>query len=267
MKKVKSLSKVLSKKQKPSNKKNLDERIEILQKRILCIQQGIWHTKSRVILVFEGFDASGKGGTIRKITEKVDPRGVHVHPIGAPEDDDQAKHYLFRFWQKLPRPGTLAIFDRSWYGRLLVEKVEKLTPENRIRHAPDEINQFEHLLAVDGVIILKFFLAVSKDEQLRRYQDRLRDPSKRWKITKDDIRARKKWRSYVHAVDEIFKKTDRPEAPWFLIPSDQKDQAHVQVLEILCDQLAMFERWMNSEKSKWLHQDMKKQLKLLEKEI
>jgi AMP-polyphosphate phosphotransferase len=248
---MKSLSKTLAKlKKSHEDKDDLEEEIKALQLKMLRIQQGIWHQKERVIIMFEGFDAAGKGGAIRSLTEVLDPRGVKVLPVGAPSSDEQGRHYLYRFWRDLPRPGDLIVFDRSWYGRVLVEKVDELIPAKRIKEAYDEINQFERMLQADGIRIIKIFLAISKDEQLERLEARLSDPYKQWKISMDDIKARKKWDDYVEAVDEIFRKTDLSESCWHLIPADNKKFARREVLKIVTKTLQDCGDWMDSEAAK-----------------
>jgi AMP-polyphosphate phosphotransferase len=227
---------------KPVSKKSLKD----LQLHMLRIQQGMWHLKKRAIVVFEGFDAAGKGGTIRELIESLDPRGVRVNSIAEPAPDDQAKHYLYRFWQCLPLPGSMAIFDRSWYGRVLVERVEKLTPKNRWRAAYREILQFESLLQDDGVEMIKIFLAIDKKEQLRRFEKRLHDPYKQWKLTKADVEARSRWDEYVEAVDQMFEKTHTKKLPWHLVPANDKKRAHAEVLRIVTKHLQESGNWMES---------------------
>lgn len=231
----------LSKKPKHMpGKDKLNEEIEELQLKLLMIQQAAYHLQKRVIVIFEGFDAAGKGGTIRAVTEKLDPRSVKVIPIAAPKKSEQGKHYLYRFWRKLPAPGYMKIFDRSWYGRVLVEKVEGLTPEHRIEEAYAEIREFEETLIRDGVILIKIFLAVTKDEQLKRFEERLTDPFKHWKITEDDIRARKNWDKYVDAVDEFLEHNDTKKSPWHVIPSNSKRFARREALKIITKELSPF---------------------------
>lgn len=234
-----SLLKILAK--KPSifrDKDKLDEEIKALQFQLLQLQQAVYHTQQRVVIVFEGFDAAGKGGTIRAVTEKLDPRSLKVVPIAAPKKIEQAKHWLYRFWKKLPAPGYITIFDRSWYGRVMVEKVEKLASHERIQEAYEEIKQFEETLMRDGIILIKIFLAVTKDEQLKRFEERLEDPFKQWKITEDDIRARKHWHKYVEAVDELLEKTNTKKSPWHVIPSNSKRFARRETLKIVTKDLA-----------------------------
>lgn len=220
------------------DKDKLDEEIKDLQLLMLQIQQAIFHKKKRVIVIFEGFDAAGKGGTIRTVNEKLDPRSLKVVPIAAPKKVEQGKHWLYRFWKKLPPPGNITIFDRSWYGRVLVEKVDELTDEKRIAEAYDEINEFEATLQRDGIILIKIFLAVTKNEQLKRFEERLADPLKSWKITEADIKARKDWNKYVAAVDKFLGETDSKKSPWHLIPSNSKKFARRESLKILTKKLA-----------------------------
>lgn len=238
-----SLSRLLRHDQKKpkESKIELEDEIKKLQLGMLRVQQGMWHSKGRAILAFEGFDAAGKGGCIRTVTELLDPRSVSVHPIGPPEPDEQARHWLFRFWRDIPKPGIIAVFDRTWYGRVLAEKVEHLAPAERIRQAYHEINEFERQLEDDGVVIVKFFLAVSKDEQLKRFEERLKDPYKQWKLTEADIEARRKWDEYVEAADKIFART----GDWNLIPADHKHAARRAVLEKTISKLGRWGKWMD----------------------
>lgn len=247
MPKTKSLTQTLKslKKVSESQKDDLKIEIEKLQLKMLKIQHGIYHDKKRVIIVFEGFDAAGKGGAIRTLTENLDPRGFRVHPIGAPHAEEQAKHWLYRFWTNLPAPGRIAIFDRSWYGRVLVERVDKLIPKEKWLAAYEEINQFEKVLQDDGIIIIKIFLAITKEEQLGRFEDRLKDPYKQWKIGPDDIKARKKWDQYVTAVDDIFTQTDTRDCPWNVIEANSKKQARQQSLSVITSRLKFCEDWMD----------------------
>jgi polyphosphate kinase 2 (PPK2 family) len=265
MKNVKTLSALLK---KPSLFPHFEKEDEIynrdlekLQQKMFRIQQGVYHRKDRVIIVFEGFDAAGKGGTIKKITEMLDPRGFRVHPIGAPSKEEQGTHWLSRFWHKLPRPGNIAIFDRSWYGRVLVEKVDKLTPEKNLKHAYDEINDFESMLQNDGITLIKIFVAITKDEQLKRFDDRLSDPYKQWKISMDDVNARKKWNEYVKAVDAIFVKSNPKSAPWHVIPANSKKYTRLQALSIVTHELEDCERWMEKAAATYQTDKLRKLLK------
>lgn len=248
MKNIKSLSALLKKKFPHFDKQEETYKsdLENLQKKMLRIQQGVFHKKERVIIMFEGFDAAGKGGAIRNITEMLDPRGFRVHPIGAPTKEEQGKHWLYRFWANLPEAGNIAIFDRSWYGRVLVEKVDHLTPKEKIKESYDEINKFEETLQNDGIRVIKIFLAITKDEQLKRFEDRLGDPYKQWKISMDDINARKSWDHYVKAVDEILKKCNPKSCPWLVIPANSKKHARIASLDHITSELSKFGKWMEN---------------------
>jgi polyphosphate kinase 2 (PPK2 family) len=262
-----SLKKLLKEKDFPiDNSKDYGKIIEKLQLQLVRIQQGVWHSRRRVIILFEGFDAAGKGGSIRRLTEHLDPRGVKVHAFGPPSAEEQGRHYLYRFWQALPQPGECAIFDRTWYGRVLVELVEKLTPNERLDQAYDEINQTEKMLIDDGIDVIKFFLAVSPEEQLKRFKARLKDPYKQWKLTPEDVEARKKWDDYVNAAEKMFKKTHTADAPWHLIPGDHKHYARRKVLEITIKRLEHHSAWLEKEIPQKEAAKLKKALKRLKKE-
>lgn len=262
--KILSLSKVLKEQELKVRRSTSSTNLAQLQMKMLRIQQGIWHGKGRAIIVFEGFDAAGKGGAIRRLTENLDPRGVRVVPVGPPTEEEQGRHYLYRFWRDLPQLGTITVFDRSWYGRLLVEKVEGLTPEKRLRAAVREINQFEKMLVDDGIDVIKIFLAVGKDEQLRRFQQRLRDPYKQWKLTSADVEARAKWDEYVRATDAIFRRTHTRSCPWFLIPADDKSTARREVLATATGRLSHHGSWMEKKVHEKRITSLKAALKALE---
>jgi polyphosphate kinase 2 (PPK2 family) len=187
--------------------------------------------RRRGIIAVEGWDASGKGGAIQRLTERLDPRWVQVWPIGKPSPEEQGRHFLWRFWQRLPPPGNIAIFDRTWYGRVLVERVEALARPKEWRRAYDEINAFEKMLADDGVQLVKLFLHVSADEQLRRFRERVTTPTKRWKMTAEDIRNRARRRDYLAALDDMFALTSTEVAPWYVVPADYKWFARIAVAE------------------------------------
>ncbi len=213
------------------------EDLKELQLTMLRIEQSAFKHKSRIIIALEGFDSAGKGGLIRRMTEHLDPRGFAVHPIAAPSEDERTRHYLYRFWTKIPKAGTIAIFDRTWYGRVLVERVEGFAKKDEWKRAYDEINSFEQTLVDDGVPVIKIFLGISKDEQLKRFEERLKDPYKQWKLTKDDLRNRKNWDTYVEAVDAMFEKTHTKNAPWHLVPADDKHYARIKSLKIVAKAL------------------------------
>jgi polyphosphate kinase 2 (PPK2 family) len=182
-------------------------------------------------LVFEGWDASGKGGAIKRLVARLDPRHVRYASFAAPTPDEKRHHYLKRFWPPLPGRGEMTVYDRSWYGRVLVERVEGFATEQEWRRAYDEIAGFERLLADDGMIIVKFFLHVSPDEQLRRFEKREKDPLKSYKLTDEDWRNREKRPAYELAVEDMLERTDAAWAPWVLVEGDDKRWARVKVLD------------------------------------
>jgi polyphosphate kinase 2 (PPK2 family) len=241
-----SLSRLLASKAFPSvaSKDVYERRLDELQRRMVLVQQGLFHARRRAIVAIEGFDASGKGGAIRRLTQAIDPRGVRVVPIGPPAEDEQGRHWLYRFWRELPLPGTLTVFDRTWYGRVLVERVDELAKKAEWKRAYREIDELERTLVDDGIDLVKIFLGVSKDEQLRRFENRLRDPYKQWKLTEADVRARKKWDGYVEAVDDAFARTDTAKARWHLVAADRKWHARLEVLRIVTSKLARHAQWM-----------------------
>jgi len=201
-----------------------------LQRSLSVIQQTYLFSGEKAVIVFEGWDAAGKGGTIRRMSAALDPRGFKVWPIGPPRNYYLERHYLLRFMERLPPGAAISAFDRSWYGRVLVERVENLTPEERWRHAYTEIRDFERMLALDGTRLVKLFFHISPDEQLRRFEERLRNPRKRWKLTYEDFRNREKWDDYTVAIDEMFERTSTPEAPWHVIPANDKRYARICAL-------------------------------------
>lgn len=196
------------------------------------------HKKMRdrsIVMVFEGMDAAGKGSTIRRITRALDARFYHVVPIAAPSDEERAQPYLWRFWRHVPQHGHAVIFDRSWYGRVLVERVEKFCPEEAWQRAYGEINGFEAQLADDGVIVAKFWLAISAAEQLKRFKERAKTPHKQFKITDEDWRNRKRWPAYETAVADMTERTSTAVAPWHLIATNDKPWARVESLKRLVE--------------------------------
>ncbi len=223
--------------QEMSSKDAYEKALEQAQLRLVRMQQKHYQHKRRAIIMFEGWDAAGKGGAIRRLTESIDPRGVRVWAIGRPDHDEQARHYLYRFWQKLPTPGTWSIFDRSWYGRVLVERVEKLCTKPEWKRAYAEINAFEKMLIDDGVPVVKIFMHISKKEQLRRFHEREQNPYKRWKITEEDWRNRGKWARYAEAIDDMFRETSTDRSPWQIIPGDHKWFARVSACRTVVDAL------------------------------
>lgn len=220
------------------DKKDYKKRLKYWKKRLLHVQQAYYHQHRRAVIVFEGWDAAGKGGAIRRVTEKLDPRGFTVYPIASPKDEEQGRHYLYRFFAKLPAPGTMTIFDRSYYGRVLVERIEGLASPQEWQRAYQEINEFERLLCDDGVRIVKLFLNISEAEQLKRFKERLHNPYKRWKLTEEDIRNRGKRKLYEEAIDTMFSRTDTVQAPWQLIAAEHKWYARIEVLKTLVEALS-----------------------------
>lgn len=184
-----------------------------------------------VLILFEGWDASGKGGAIKRLVAPLDPRHVRVSEFAAPTYDEKRHHFLWRFWPKLPGRGGMAVFDRTWYGRVLVERVDKLATPVEWGRSFEEINAFESSLADEGAVIVKFWLHISSAEQLKRFEARKGDPLKSWKLTDDDWRNREKRKLYKRAVEEMLGRTDRPQAPWELIAGDSKRYARVKVIE------------------------------------
>ena len=182
-------------------------------------------------VVFEGGDASGKGGAIKRLVDRLDPRHVRVASVAAPTYDEKRHHYLWRFWPLLPGWGGMAVLDRSWYGRVLVERVEGFATEAEWMRAYDEINDFERSLALEGMILVKFWLHVSPEEQLKRFEARATSPLKRWKLTDEDWRNREKRAAYDEAVEEMVRRTDTGWAPWHLVEADSKRYARVKVVE------------------------------------
>ena len=202
-----------------------------IQLRELCYQ--VYIQKKPVIILFEGWDAAGKGGAIKRVTEKLDPRGYVVYPISAPQGEDKTRHYLYRFWRRLPERGQIAIFDRSWYGRVLVERVEKLATDEEWKRAFKEINSFERQLRDFGTIVAKFWLHVSREEQLRRFEERKAIGYKAWKLTDEDWRNRDKWGAYEEAVEDMLVKTSTRTAAWCLVEGNDKYWARAKVLSKL----------------------------------
>jgi polyphosphate kinase 2 (PPK2 family) len=186
------------------------------------------------VLVFEGWDAAGKGGIIRRLTQAMDATLYRVVPIGAPTEDELAHHYLWRFWRQLPRAGHVAIFDRSWYGRVMVERVEGFATEAEWSRAYPEINDFEEQLVEHGIVLLKFWLQIDADEQLRRFKDREATPFKQFKITPDDWRNRDRWNDYELAANDMIARTSTEYARWNLIAANDKRSARVEVIKTVC---------------------------------
>lgn len=223
-----SLDKEISEEEYKKELKNLQSKLSELHNRL-------YRRKIPVVIAYEGWDAAGKGGNIKKITEALDPRGFEVHPIASPLPNEKARHYLWRFWNRLPKTGHIAIFDRTWYGRVMVERLEGFCSENEWQRAYNEINEFEKELSDWGAVIIKFWVQIDKDTQLARFEERQNTPEKQWKITDEDWRNREKWDLYETAVNEMLKKTNTTYAPWHVLESNDKKYARIKALKIVID--------------------------------
>jgi len=222
---------------KTLDRKTYKDELNRLQQRANQLAWQAYNQKRSTVMVFEGSDAGGKGGAIRRFTNAVDARLYRATSVAAPSDEERAHHYLWRFWRPIPRAGYITIYDRSWYGRVLVERVEGFASEPEWHRAYSEINQFEEQLVESGIILIKFWLHIDKDEQLRRFKDREQVPYKQHKITDEDWRNREKWDDYKLAVNEIVVRTSTEYAPWTLVPGNDKLYARIHVLKTICDTL------------------------------
>ena len=218
-------------------KKRFDKDLEKYQGRLNLLTRNPKFRQRSLIIVFEGSDAAGKGGSIRRITGALDARQYQTIPIAAPTEEERAQPYLWRFWRHAPRTGRVTIFDRSWYGRVLVERVEGFAPEADWMRAYAEINDFEDQLVRNGALVVKFWLAITAEEQLKRFKEREKTRFKRFKITAEDWRNRKKWDDYEHAVCDMIDRTSIEVAPWTLVEANDKYHARIKVLKTLCDRL------------------------------
>ncbi len=224
------LSKTLSDDEYRKKKKDLQKRLSVLHNKMYL-------KRVPVVLAFEGWDAGGKGGAIKRITQAIDPRGYEVVPTASPNDIEKAHNYLWRFWQRFPKDGHMTIFDRTWYGRVMVERIEGFATEDEWKRAYAEINNMEAQLVKNGTVVLKFWLHIDKDEQAARFKSRQETPEKQWKITDEDWRNREKWDEYEKAVDEMIVKTSTKGAPWHVIEANDKRYARIKVLEIVVEAL------------------------------
>jgi polyphosphate kinase 2 (PPK2 family) len=223
---------------KTLDQKEYDRQIVTSQVALIRLAYQVYLQQRPVVIVFEGWDAAGKGGAIRRVTEGIDPRGFVVYPIAAPKGDDATHHYLWRFWRRLPEGGQIAIFDRSWYGRVMVERIEGLCTEAEWKRAYREINYFERQLFDFGVIIFKFWLHISQEEQLKRFESRAGDKLREWKLTEEDWRNRDKWNLYEEAVNDMLLKTSTLTAPWTVVEGNSKPYARVKILSTIVDKLS-----------------------------
>ena len=218
------------------SREEYEKRLARAQARLNELSREAWRKKVSTVVLFEGWDAAGKGGAIRRLTEAMDARQYQVIPVAAPTDEERAHHYLWRFWRHIPRAGRVTIFDRTWYGRVLVERVEGFAREEEWGRAYQEIADFEEQLHGHGVALAKFWLHISPEEQLRRFQDREATDYKRHKITAEDWRNREKWGAYVRAIDDMVSRST-PRAPWTLVSGNDKLVARVQIVETVCERL------------------------------
>lgn len=218
-------------------KQEYHEKLERYQGKLNALARAAHAQKFSSIIVLEGWDAAGKGGLIRRIVPALDPRIYQVIPTAAPTDEELAHHYLWRFWRHVPRDGKFTLFDRSWYGRVLVERVESYANTGQWQRAYAEINDFEHQLTDHGIILAKFWVHIDKDEQLRRFRQREKVPYKRYKITKEDYRNREKWDDYEEAVSDMLERTNTDYAPWTLLEGNDKRYARIKALRTLCEKL------------------------------
>ena len=212
-------------------------RLKKLQKRLAELHSELYRLRIPVVIGFEGWDAGGKGGAIKRLTSNLDPRGYRVNPTAAPNDIEKVHHYLWRFWNNVPKAGHIAVFDRTWYGRVMVERIEGFCSEAQWRRAYQEINEMESHMANAGAVVLKFWLHIDKDEQERRFRERQANPTKQWKITDEDWRNREKWDQYEEAVNEMLIRTSTTYAPWIVVEGNDKRYARVKVLQTVVDAL------------------------------
>ena len=219
------------------DKKTYRKELKVQQARLALLHQQAAAKKIPSILVFEGVDAGGKGGAIRRITDPLDARYYKVYPFAAPTDVEKAHHYLWRFWHCIPRAGRMSIFDRSWYGRVLVERIERFAGDDEWRRAFAEINDFEDQLIEHDIVLLKFWLHISKDEQLSRFKAREETPYKRWKLGDEDWRNRERWDDYLLAAHEMIQQTSVKNSPWILVENENKAFGRIKVLSAVCDAL------------------------------
>jgi polyphosphate kinase 2 (PPK2 family) len=229
------LDKKLSKEEYEEEVKKLDLELEILR----C-QLKLRYKNKKAIVCFEGWDAAGKGGAIKRLTDPLDPRRYKVFQTSAPNEVEKVKHYLWRFWVSLPSQGEMVIFDRTWYGRVLVERIEGFCSDDEWRRAYDEINQFEKTVSEDNTKIIKFFLHISKEEQAKRFEEREDNPLKKYKIGKDDYRNRKRWDDYVKAYDDMFARTNNPYAEWHIVEGNDKQYARLKIMKTFVKEMSEF---------------------------
>jgi AMP-polyphosphate phosphotransferase len=215
-----------------------ERRLSELQETLQRVQQAYLGTPQRAVIVLEGWDTAGKGGVVRRLGWSLDPRSFKVAAIAAPGGREKSLHYLQRFWERLPEHGQIVAFDRSWYGRVLVERVEGFAAHAEWRRAYKEINEFEAMLLDDGVRLVKLFMHITPDEQLCRFRNRLTNPLKRWKLSYEDFRNRGRWTDYEEAIEDMMEKTSTRRAPWHLVPANDKSYGRLAALRVIADRLS-----------------------------
>jgi polyphosphate kinase 2 (PPK2 family) len=220
------------------DRSDYERRLSELQGTLQRVQQAYLGTPQRAVIVLEGWDTAGKGGVVRRLGWALDPRSFKVAATAAPGGREKSLHYLQRFWERLPEHGQIVAFDRSWYGRVLVERVEGFAAHAEWRRAYKEINEFEAMLLDDGVRLVKLFMHITPDEQLRRFRNRLTNPLKRWKLSYEDFRNRGRWTDYEEAIEDMMEKTSTRRAPWHLVPANDKSYCRLAALRVIADRLS-----------------------------
>jgi AMP-polyphosphate phosphotransferase len=215
-----------------------ERRLSTMQDTLQLVQQAYLSTSHRAVIVLEGWDTAGKGGVVRRLGWALDPRSFKVHAIAAPSGREKSLHYLQRFWERLPQHGQIVVFDRSWYGRVLVERVESYASTVEWQRAYDEINEFERMLLADGTRLVKLFMHITPEEQMRRFRNRLTDPLKRWKLSYEDFRNRLRWKDYEHAIEDMVEKTSTRRVPWHLVPANDKPFGRLAAFRVIVDRLS-----------------------------
>lgn len=218
-------------------KEDYKKRLKELQEKLALLHFEMYKHRIPVVLAFEGWDAGGKGGAIKRLTENMDPRGYEVIPVAAPNDMERSHHYLWRFWNAMPKAGHMTIFDRTWYGRVMVERIEGFCKEADWKRAFNELNHMEEHLTNFGCIVIKFWMHIDQDEQAARFKERQETPDKQWKITEEDWRNREKWKEYEEAVNEMIIRTSTNHAPWVIVEANDKYYARIKVLETVVNAL------------------------------
>lgn len=219
------------------SKEKYKEKIDRLGPTLGLLQRSCWEHGIPVMIVFEGWDASGKGTSINFLAQQMDPRGFKIHPIKGATDEEAQMPWLWRFWLRIPNYGEVAIFDRSWYGRVVVERVEKITPEALWQHAYTDIIEFERTLAEDGYVIIKFFLHISKKEQKRRFDNLLKDPLQSWRVAPEDKEHHRKYNQYLVAIEEMLAHTETEWAPWTIVEATDRRWSRVKIIETTCQRM------------------------------